>query len=199
MTLRELFNYNNCDKGYKHCYELIYEPHFEKVRYEKIRLLEVGFKRGESTRAFLEYFPNAEIWTIDNGFAVHGRVDDERFHYFVEDSRYAISARNVKFDFIIDDGSHVPEDQRLTFINLHRQLKKGGVYFIEDVFEIDDFTFEEMDYRYFQSRRPEKREMFSPRSFRKLIRTIDDLGYKMERKSHRDFRHIDSCILEIVK
>lgn len=47
----------------------------------------------------------------------------------------------VKFDFILDDGSHRLEDQVKSFMLLYNYLEVGGIYLIEDVlsFNIDKF------------------------------------------------------------
>ena len=36
--------------------------------------------------------------------------------------------KHIKFDFIIDDGAHYPEANRLTFENCYPFLKKNGTY-----------------------------------------------------------------------
>ncbi len=44
---------------------------------------------------------------------------------------------NYKFDIIIDDGSHILQDQIKTFHLLKKLMKKNGIYVIEDVNNID--------------------------------------------------------------
>ena len=44
---------------------------------------------------------------------------------------------NIEFDFIIDDGLHTPEGQRLTFENFIDFLKPTGSYYIEDVWMLN--------------------------------------------------------------
>ena len=41
--------------------------------------------------------------------------------------------KNIEFDFILDDGSHIMQNQYNTFINYFKFLKNGGLYIIEDI------------------------------------------------------------------
>lgn len=45
----------------------------------------------------------------------------------------AIALMNIPLFLIIDDGSHIPEHQILTFDKLFPILLKGGTYIIEDI------------------------------------------------------------------
>lgn len=63
--LEELFNKYGCDKAVKHNYHTVYEPEFDTIRNESINILEVGVFKGDSVRAWLEFFPNATIYGID--------------------------------------------------------------------------------------------------------------------------------------
>ena len=65
-TLEQILNLYGSDKSTKHYYHTIYEPYFEKIRYDKINILEVGILDGKSMLAWLEYFPNAEIYGIED-------------------------------------------------------------------------------------------------------------------------------------
>lgn len=149
-TLRDLFDKYNCDKGtLKHKYDRCYEPYFEPHKDDPIKILEIGCFRGESTRAFLEYFPNATIYTIDI-FERHSpeEIDvlkEDRVEWLKADSMNASLpmkirkkwGNDIEFDFIIDDGAHWPQANRMTFENCMPFLKQGGAYFIEDVWMLD--------------------------------------------------------------
>jgi hypothetical protein len=149
-TLRDLFDLYKCDKGSsKHLYDRVYEPYMEEKRHDQINILEIGCFRGESTAAWLEYFPNATIYTID----IFDRVStndievlkDERVRWLRHDSMNAnlpnairkAWGNDIEFEFIIDDGAHWPEANRLTFQNCFQFLSKTGSYFIEDVWMLD--------------------------------------------------------------
>ena len=113
--LKELFDKHKCDKGTeKHHYYKDYEQYFEKRREEPLNFLEIGTFKGASTRAFYDYFPNANIYTID----IFERTDpkdldilhEDRVHWMKADSMSATLPRNIKkewddieFDFVIDN------------------------------------------------------------------------------------------------
>lgn len=148
-TLRELFDQYDCDKGTKkHRYDRCYEIYMEEHRQDTINILEIGCFRGESTRAWFDYFPNANIYTID----IFARVDTSSIDILNEDRVYWLKADSmnaslpskmrkewgdIEFDFIIDDGAHFPQANRLTFEHCFQFLKEGGSYFIEDVWMLD--------------------------------------------------------------
>lgn len=98
-----------------------------------------GYQTGASLRMWREYFPEAEIWGIDNN--PDAMISEEpRIHVFLCDQsdEFALSATAAyfteKFDLIIDDGSHRFEDQALTAnIFIPQLLSPNGVYVIEDV------------------------------------------------------------------
>lgn len=148
-TLRELFDIHQCDKGTKkHCYDRCYENYMEDRREDAIHILEIGCFRGESTRAWFDYFPNADIYTIDLFERVDASTIDilnqDRVHWLKGDSMNAsLPSRirkewgDVQFDFIIDDGAHYPDANRLTFNHCFQFLKDDGAYFIEDVWMLD--------------------------------------------------------------
>jgi len=149
-TLRDLFDLYKCDKGSsKHSYDRVYEPYMEDKKDDQINILEIGCFRAESTAAWLEYFPHATIYTIDifertnpNDLEV---LKDERVKWMKYDSTNASLpnaikkawGQDIEFEFIIDDGAHWPQANRLTFQNCMQFLSKTGSYFIEDVWMLD--------------------------------------------------------------
>lgn len=156
--LLKIFDKHNTDKGSKkHFYHTVYEPHFEELRNRKINILEIGVFKGESTAALHEYFPKAEIYGLD--IFVRAQPEDldilskDRVKWLKGDSTKpniseAISNAwpKTKFDIIIDDGAHWPEANRLTFKHLWPLLKKGGKYFVEDVWPFDIMGFEDINH-----------------------------------------------------
>ena len=161
--LKDLFNKYGCDKAKKHQYHTIYSKYFAPVADKKLNILEIGVFHGASTRAFLDYMPNANMYGID----IFSRLQpeelgdlntNERFSYIKGDSTrkgWADVMKNEKwpsFDFIIDDGKHTPKANRQTYENFKPMLKKDGIYFVEDVFRIDKFGFAEWQNKWIKSR-----------------------------------------------
>ena len=140
--LTKLANYHHSDKGTtadsKHGFTEIYDQFFSNFRNEKVNILEVGIYNGASLRMYYDYFPNAEViigadiqdlWQFQNDkikLKVLDQSDADDLETFVEDS-------DIKFDIIIDDGSHHMKDQQITFYWLSKLLKDGGMYIIEDL------------------------------------------------------------------
>lgn len=146
MDLKEIFIKNKCDKATKHRYYELYQQDFDKFKNDKINILEIGTFKGESTNAWLEYFSQAKIYTIDTFERVQAKdlpcLEDNRVQWAQLDSTSAhcnnhFKNQGLKFDIIIDDGLHTPEGQRLTFERLFEFLKPTGSYYIEDVWMLD--------------------------------------------------------------
>jgi hypothetical protein len=131
-----------------HNYFKIYSKYFESLRYEKIEILEIGMgnypSNGNSMRLWLEFFPNAQITILDlhqSNFNCNFEFDKSRVRMHVADQsseedlkRFISELGDVKFDFIIDDGSHQAPHQILSLYTLFPSiLKDNGVYFIEDI------------------------------------------------------------------
>lgn len=155
--LKELFNKHNCDKSARHSYEEVYAEYFEPLREQPINILEIGVFKAESTNAFLEYFPNAQVYGIDIFTRVQldkiQTVDPERTHHLKCDST-AMRTRSliqktwpdVEFDIIIDDGAHWPKANMETFNMAFPLLKSGCNYFIEDVWPLDIMSDKEFQH-----------------------------------------------------
>lgn len=204
--LLELFRKHKCDKGDVHHYHITYEPEFKPRKNDEINILEIGVLFGNSLYSWLDYFPNANIYAVDNEstrrFSERHRdkySSIERVTYRKSNSALSneiqevLKSWNVKFDIIIDDGSHLLTDQRKTFNNVHEYLKDDGVYFIEDLFELDQFSIEEYMHPWIQK----KLVHYTPREWRIFLEEFDRLGYSYERCSTRLETTIDSCIFKV--
>ena len=124
----------------------MYKQDFDKFKNDKINILEIGTFKGESTQSWLDYFSQAKIYTADTFERVLPEkvpaLKDNRVQWFKVDStslncKENFKNLNIQFDFIIDDGLHTPEGQRLTFENLIDFLKPTGSYYIEDVWMLN--------------------------------------------------------------
>lgn len=124
--------------GYLEQYELLF-PKPEAVT----TVAEIGVQRGGKWRnnhsvpsliTFREWFYNAHVYgmdvkTIDCKDANITLLQGDQSK--VSDLQaFAKAIRQA--DLIIDDGSHRPDDQLLSFLQLKDQVKPGGVYVIED-------------------------------------------------------------------
>jgi hypothetical protein len=160
-TLSKIFNKHNSDKTMKHMYHLVYEPHFDNIRYNKLNILEVGVFKGESINAWLEYFPNATVYGIDIFERVKAEDIEVLNHPRVKWSRCDSTVsgveewKDIEFDIIIDDGLHTPTANMLTFKNLSSLLKKGGLYFIEDVWPLELMSTKELEHSWLKKYKDE--------------------------------------------
>ena len=121
-----------------HDYTPIYHDLMKDWRSEAWALLEIGVAEGRSARMWAAYFVNAQI----DGFDVDPKsllINENRIRtYYCDQSNQGSietawrAAGNKRYDYIIDDGSHICEHQQMTFDTLLPFLKPNGIYFIED-------------------------------------------------------------------
>jgi hypothetical protein len=136
-----------------HNYVELYDKYFYDLKDKKINILEIGMgnypTNGYSLRMWLEYFTKAKIFIIDNNnnnFKCDFEYDKSRVFFHVcdqsneKDLKKFINTINNKFDIIIDDGSHNPKHQILTYkLFFPLILKNEGIYIVEDLFESKNF------------------------------------------------------------
>jgi hypothetical protein len=125
------------DKGTFHSYIEKYELLFEQLKDEKINFLEIGILNGKSVLLWKEYFKNANIYAVDINNKDHLNLQDEKtfiFHLDATSDEFKDLIKDFKFDIIIDDGSHLLDDQIKSFEFLKHCLKENSIYIIEDVF-----------------------------------------------------------------
>lgn len=130
MTLLDMFHSHTgrqIDK-WEH-YFPIYEFHFAKYRNQSPRVLEIGIDHGGSLQLWKRYFGRgAEIIGVD--ISVAAMFEEDQIRTYAMDQKDPRIADQGPFDIIIDDGSHNPQDQSVTFSNLWPRC--SGVYLIED-------------------------------------------------------------------
>lgn len=138
-TLDIIANSYGTDKSsFMHNYAVKYEKYLPFKRYDKLKMLEIGVLRGESLKAWKDYFYRSEIIGIDimpeckkyeeNRIIIEiGSQVDEVF-------LNNVSVKHGPFDMILDDGSHMCSHQIYSFEHLFASIKSGGVYVVEDAF-----------------------------------------------------------------
>ena len=124
------------DKISHHGYHRFYPWFLTHLRGQNVNFLEIGIDKTESLKLWKGYFGNVNLHGID--------IDEKEFND-TEVTLHKIDQSNsleldkfvadvgIKFDVILDDGSHVPEHQILTINKLWNLVKPGGIYIIEDI------------------------------------------------------------------
>jgi hypothetical protein len=138
-TLKQIGEEFKNDKVTYHRYDLIYPLFLEEFREKDFKMLEIGLGNGEdgtgrSGSMWKEYFPNVQLFIMD----IHHEFQTEDYIVYKGDQSNIDDLESVynkigKVDLIIDDGSHHPRHQFISFVFLfENMLKKGGYYIVED-------------------------------------------------------------------
>lgn len=160
----------------RHSYTILYDLILGHMKYKDIKLAEIGIWKNASIKSFRDYFPNAEIHGFEK---VKQLIDDalkdnlkNTFYHEIDISNVdsiteSFRGSGVKFDVIVDDGSHIFEHQINVILNVFPFLNPGGVLIIEDIFK-------SIPEKYFEERINPIRKYFSSVSF---IETNHKLQY----------------------
>lgn len=124
----------------KHSYTPYYYSLFRSRRNSIKKVLEIGVGEGRGLRMWRDFFPNAFVYGADN---MQRRIfKDDRIEVIYcdqakkDDLLNLIKKTGKDIDFVIDDGSHTPEDQIFTCKTLLPLLKRDTIYIIEDVADL---------------------------------------------------------------
>ncbi|WIH81721.1 class I SAM-dependent methyltransferase [Brachyspira pilosicoli] len=141
--LHKYFIENREEAVYKHLsYFDVYERYFSRFRGKDINLLEIGVGYGGSLKMWKNYFSingaNVNIYGIDKKEKCKCFEDDNIKIYIGSqndrDFLREVKKEIPKLDILIDDGSHIMEDQRITFEEMYGHIKDDGIYLCEDVY-----------------------------------------------------------------
>lgn len=139
-------------------YHKIYSYYISKFKNQRINLLEIGIQHGYGLLAWSRYFKKSFIYGMEvkEKFSKEYDVIKEKFpdeskrirfdfpYSSVHEENWNKLYSDVKFDVIIDDGSHKIGHQLKTLINSIKCLKeKNSYYFIEDI-KIEYFNDEQV-------------------------------------------------------
>ena len=144
ISLQELwqskgYSYYPTDKGLQHSYLDAYTELFEEFQDEKINLIEIGIYLGGSIRLFEDWFTRATIRGYDVTLE-RLRVKPKRSEMIIKNCNDFSEDEFKEFPphIIIDDGSHLLEDQLRTVEICYPQLEPGGMLIIEDIADIQN-------------------------------------------------------------
>jgi hypothetical protein len=151
--LSRLFEKYGSDKSYPHSYSTFYYNLFDHCKNEIKLIFECGIgsnnplipsnmsingKPGASLRAWRDYFVNSVVYGADIDKNI--LFEEDRIKTFYVDQTDLSSIENLwrnvqqnNFDLIIDDGLHTYKAASTFFESSFNNLKKGGIYIIEDV------------------------------------------------------------------
>ena len=154
----------------------IYSKFFSKRRMEKLKILEIGVANGHSIASWHHYFPNSNIYGVDNKKPYKFFYKSKRVKYFEIDifDKKKIKSfieQHGRFDFIIDDSLHEVHAMLTNIINFYPALKPNGSYFLED-FRLIDNAKEAI--RNYNLKHNKKLFGESPLSIRDIFTNIND-------------------------
>lgn len=148
-TLTEIANSTPTDKGTsfrsKHGFTDFYELFISKFTLKSestpINILEIGVDEGKSLHMWDKYFAGkCSVLGLDIDDKTHLNTPNINCYQLDQNNLSQLEyyctyfqESNIKFDIIIDDGSHHMKDQILTFTHFFDFLSNDGVYFIEDL------------------------------------------------------------------
>jgi len=170
-----------------HNYTRLYHFYFKNIRNQVENVLEIGVARGFSLHMWADYFPNATIHGIDVGPHCK-QYEENRIKIHIGDGTDELFLKetlsDIKFDIIIDDGSHLSLDQYTSFIYLFPYLTKYGFYIIEDIGELDSIrgpgkslTERLMEHTCFiVDRKNTECQIFSIQYFKNIVFILKDLN-----------------------
>lgn len=132
--LKNLVDNTITDKDTLHSYLDTYEKIFNRRKNDSLKLLEIGNDKGGSLKLWYDYFENGIIHGIDiNHKAIRAFLPD-RIHLLECDAYDKKNIpKGIKFDIIIDDGSHTLEDMIKFLFYYIPLLTEDGVIIIEDI------------------------------------------------------------------
>lgn len=184
------------DKLLYHGYQRIYPYFLDTLKFiaRPVRMLEIGLQNNDSIKLWQDYFgKDTEIFGADIN-PKYTFQDNRNVRFIKCDQSKVEDLLNLRdlikedLDFIIDDGSHIPEHQMLTLITLWPKLRPRGVYIIEDV----ETSFWKRSTLYGYD--------FNSKKFSLFLSLLNSVKYIVfEGFNKRNCRHLDSSVLNEIE
>jgi hypothetical protein len=143
MSLEKIVDNRRTDKNTIHSYLPLYQKLLISKKETAKNVLEVGIHNGGSIKLWNDFFINANIYALDilpidsvwdgiknnNKIILYTSIDAYNEEFVANE----FLNKNIKFDFILDDGPHSLESM-IKFIKLYSQvMADDGILIIEDV------------------------------------------------------------------
>ena len=121
-----------------HGYAKIYEKYLKDNKDGISNIIELGSFYGNASAAFFFYFKNAQIYSADINPDMYLYSSKRLENFFTDTSSRSsieknILNKNIKFDLIIEDASHMLKDQIISLFILFKTLKSGGLFIVEEI------------------------------------------------------------------
>ena len=132
-VLHDIGMKHGTDKATFHRYCDFYQDHLPGRGFDGT-MLEIGVMDGASLKMWREYWPDALIIGVDNTRPTKvAGCYVRQFDATDPDDVEVLTGLFGPFDVILDDGSHLTQDQQDTFRMLYPALNPDGRYVIEDL------------------------------------------------------------------
>jgi len=125
------------DKGTSHSYIEVYDRLFAGLPGKGAVLLEVGVASGKSLLMWEEFLVNGRVHGIDRipmpaVLSGHAAISYAQMDAY-DEAVLSAFASDKEFDAVVEDGSHVFEDQAVAVRLLLPRVKPCGILVVEDV------------------------------------------------------------------
>lgn len=124
------------DKSYFHRFTDFYYEYFKNIKDKKLNILELGILDGKSLLTLRDYFVNSNIYGIDienKSIKDYGTRIKTYLCSQVDKEKLNMLFKDINFDIIIDDGSHMTMHQLKSLGILFKKLNSKGLYICEDI------------------------------------------------------------------
>jgi hypothetical protein len=143
MSLEQIADNSRTDKNTTHSYLPLYQNLLIKKKESAKNVLEIGIWLGGSIKLWSDFFLNANVYGLDitnieniwegiknkEKIILHTSIDAYNNDFFITH----FLNKNIKFDFVLDDGPHTLESMK-QFIKLYSQIMTDdGILIIEDI------------------------------------------------------------------
>ena len=143
MSLEQIVDNLRTDKNTTHSYLPLYQALLINKKETSKNVLEIGICEGGSIKLWNDFFTNANVYGLDimHIYNVSENIKNkEKIKLYTSTNAYDTNFfinnflnKNIKFDFMLDDGPHTLESMK-KFINLYSQIMTDdGILIIEDV------------------------------------------------------------------